>query len=76
MLHENSNQGFKAEYDVSWLILILLILYPIIQSFYNGEGMSIAIGNATANKHKNRFANIVACKLTQLLATSIVQLIM
>ena len=38
--------------------------HPIIQSFYIGEGMSTAIGAVAANKHKNRFANIVACKLS------------
>ena len=67
MLHENSNQGFKAKYDVSWLnlvTLVILMLHLILQSFYNGEGMSTAIGRAAANKHKNRFANIAACKFS------------
>ena len=44
-----------------------LILRVTAQSFYNGEGMSTAIGSAAANKQKNRFANIVACKFNQLL---------
>ena len=35
-----------------------------MQSFYKGEGMSTAIGAAAANKQKNRFANIVACKFS------------
>ena len=38
--------------------------HPIMQSFYNGEDMSTATGAAAANKHKNRFANIVACKFS------------
>ena len=25
MLHENNNQGFKAEYDVSWINVVLLM---------------------------------------------------
>ncbi|XP_065904644.1 receptor-type tyrosine-protein phosphatase S-like isoform X2 [Dysidea avara] len=44
MLHENSNQGFKDEYE----------------SFYNGKDMSTAVGSASSNNFKNRFANIVA----------------
>ena len=40
------------------------MLHSIMQSFYNGEGMSTAIGAAVANKYKNRFANIVACKFS------------
>ena len=35
-----------------------------MQSFYNGEGMTTAVGRVAANKHKNRFANIVACEFS------------
>ena len=38
------------------------MLLQIIQSFYNGQGMSTAIGSGAANKQKNRFVNVVACK--------------
>ena len=44
------------------MLLICEVLVPIMQSFFNGEGMSTAVGVTPANKHKNRFANIVACK--------------
>ena len=62
-LHGNSNQGFKAEYEVRQLYLVSLnVINAIMQSFYNGEGMSTAVGRTANNKHKNRFANIVTCE--------------
>ena len=33
MLHENSNQGFKAEHDVSWLNLVLFNVINVVPNY-------------------------------------------
>ena len=58
-----ATKDLKLNMKLAYYVLFCLIIFvlQLLQSFFNGEGMSVAVGSAPNNKPKNRFANIVAC---------------